>query len=162
MSYNEIHGGSRWSIHAYDEDRPSCADAGRVLSDWTIEGNILDATDVGEGFRGALIIQANNVAQVRNLTVKNNVLYAKETTPSEAQVRIRHNVDGVKLYNNSIHAGAVGVVITDGTPDNIDIQNNIFSNISEYDIKNDGAASAVAAATNLYLIEGRSKQSLAA
>lgn len=150
VSYNEIHGGSRWSIHAYDEDRPNCVDQGRIMSDWIIEGNILDATDVGDGFRGALIIQANNVAEVRNITVKNNILYADGSIPSEAMIRIRHNVDGVNIYNNTIHGGLVGVVITDGIPDNIVIKNNIFHNISDYDIKNDGSDGAAELDNNLY------------
>ena len=148
---NEIHGGSRWLIHAYDEDRPNCTDTNRVLLDWTIENNILDATNAGQGRRGAIVIQANNVALVKNMTIKNNIIYSEDTQSSEAMIRIRHNIDGLNIYNNIIHSGPVGVLVTDSIPKNIVVKNNILSAMSGLDVETRYATSGeVIIDNNLY------------
>jgi hypothetical protein len=124
---NYIAGGSKWLIHVFDEDRPNCNDVGRVLSG-TIEGNLLNATNSGQGRDGAVIIQANSAADVFGYTVKNNILYSTDGAgTSDGFLRIRHNVDGVYVYNNTFYnAGGNFIRITDSVPDNIVIKNNIF------------------------------------
>jgi len=139
---NEFSGGSMYAIHAYDEDRPSCADIGRVSKDWIIEGNWFNASDVGQGYRSAIIIGAGKggvTPSVRNITIKNNVIYT-DGTATGGGIRIYGGDEkGIQIYNNTFYGFPVGVAIDYGTTDNVDdvfIKNNIFSNISGVDIDN--------------------------
>ncbi len=137
---NEISGGSMYNIHAYDEDRVSCPDMGRVMENWVIERNWMNASDVGKGYRSAILLGVGNLAQMRNIVIRNNILYSNGSATmsgirifngDEKNIEICHNTfygfpDGIGIdYSSTIRA------------DNISIKNNIFSNISNEHIDND-------------------------
>ena len=150
---NEMRGGSKWLIHVFDEDRPNCDDINRILSG-VIEDNLLDATNVGSGRDGAVIIQANTAANVESYIVRNNIFYTTDgsTASGNGMLRIRHQVKDIYVYNNIFYnAGGSFIFVTDTGPRNIVIKNNIFDTSSGNDINAGSATSgAVLVSNNLY------------
>lgn len=154
---NEISGGSMYGIHAYDENRPTCTDIGRVLENWIIEGNWIDSSDKGKGYRSAILLShgSTGTSEIRNITIRNNVLFSDGTaTDSGIKIGIKRIKD-IKIYNNVIHNFEKGVGIgyySGGFVDDFFIKNNIFSNISGYHVSNKVTASSftLVVENNLY------------
>jgi hypothetical protein len=165
---NEIHGGAMYSIHAYDEDRESCTDTGRVLQNWIIEGNLMDASDAGAGFRSPMLIGAGNLASLDGMIVRNNILYSNGTAYL-AGIRIFAGVErNIAILNNTFYGLPSGVLIDYTSRDvmsGFTVNNNIFANmttsaqvpsISGYHIYNStGRPSVVTARSNLYDVSPR-------
>ena len=139
---NEFSGGSMYAIHAYDEDRPSCTDLGRGMENWTIEGNWINASDVGQGYRSAIIVGVSKggiPAYVKNITIKNNIMYTDGTATGGGVRIFGGDEKGIRIYNNTFYGFPAGVEIDYGSNDNVDnvsIKNNIFANISGVHIDN--------------------------
>ncbi|MBI5055370.1 MAG: fibronectin type III domain-containing protein [Nitrospirae bacterium] len=143
---NEIYGGATWLMHYYDESRVA-GEAGKAVSG-IIEGNIFDATNNGGiGLRGAIIFEVINNASTgipidfQSMIVRNNIFYTRDNgliDPGFAMVYMRANVKNVKIYNNVFYNMNQNAIRGDSsTASNIEVKNNIFSNISgtgNYDI----------------------------
>lgn len=130
---NEIHGGSKWLLHYYDERRKD--ETYKEISG-IIEGNWLDATNNGGvGLRGALIFDFTSSAcdfNVLRMEIKNNVFIAdNQLTAGFGMALFRHDVKNVKFYNNlfyNINTIAYNIysLYEDGAESTMEIKNNIF------------------------------------
>jgi chitodextrinase len=138
---NEFSGGSMYNIHAFDENRTSCTDVGRGLSDWLIEGNWLNASDVGEGYRSALKIANGSDAYVENITIKNNLIFSDGTATMGGINIGGGTIKHINIFNNTFIGFPYGVQIENwGYNDKVNffyIKNNIFANIGSYKIYNE-------------------------
>ncbi|VAW27539.1 hypothetical protein MNBD_BACTEROID07-431, partial [hydrothermal vent metagenome] len=156
---NEIHGGSKWLIHYYDEKRTSTETYKEVSG--VIDGNWFDATNNGGiGLRGAIIFQLSDngtppvTIEMKSMTVKNNIFFTRDAglINDWSMVMLRGNSKNIKIYNNTfynINTSAIAITTTKGT-ENFEIRNNIFADIDGYDIDASGNPQSVTASSNLY------------
>jgi hypothetical protein len=148
---NEIHGGSMYSIHHYDERRCSGQDVNRAMNNSTFDSNLLDLTrnstnpvNIRAGIISGINISGNSY---NNTTIKNNIIYSRDDLVSEAGVKLfsetQTTLTGIQIYNNTIHNVPVGLSVWYNTAAqyrDVNLVNNIFSNIGRNEIYVDGGA----------------------
>ncbi|NOY96870.1 MAG: hypothetical protein GXO81_10970 [Chlorobi bacterium] len=158
---NEIHGGAKWIIHYYDEKRTSTEVYKEVSG--VIEGNWFDATNNGGiGLRGAIILEVVNngsppvAIEMKEMVIKNNIFFTRDAglIPGWAMIFMRKNAKNIKIYNNTFYnINNRAIWVNHSSTENIDIKNNIFSNIDAYDIDAyylNGNPQNITAVNNLY------------
>jgi hypothetical protein len=146
---NELHGGSRYNIQAYDETRncvPLYSDTGRGISNLTIDSNLIDmnlsSVTPYTKYYGVLLGMAWSGGVLNNIVIKNNVFYLNDgsyhtdlSAVNIYQEAATVTMNGFYFYNNTVYGLENGIdtmQASSTTASNIDIRNNIFSNITAY------------------------------
>ncbi|MFH1585562.1 MAG: hypothetical protein ABIB79_02255, partial [archaeon] len=148
IKWNEVHGGSDFVMHFYDEDRCSgAASQGRGMDNCVISNNIFDATPIGTAtrynFRCGLVAEGKDgIADINNLSIYNNIFYSTNepignsgAPGTSGIIRMAEDMDDIYIYNNTFYNGYYGIHFNNegpNDPDNFVIERNIF-----YDLDSD-------------------------
>lgn len=147
MRDNELHGGSRYNVQVYDETRnctPLYSDAGRGISNVSFDSNLVDmnrsAVAPLDKWYGIIAGMAWSGGFLNNTTIKNNVFYLNDGSLNiyHAAINIYQEsapatLNGFYIYNNTIYGTQYGIYTMQAnntTVSNVDIKNNILSNIN--------------------------------
>lgn len=148
---NEIHGGGMYPIHNYDESRCNGQnDYQRYIQNQTLDSNLIDLTrsatnpqDMRAGIITGTDISGNAYS---NVVIKNNVIFSSDNLVSEGGVKLfsetNTTLDGIYIYNNTIYNVPHGLEVYYSSAchwRNVELKNNIFSNIGSYEIYIDGS-----------------------
>ena len=141
---NRISGITGYGVHIFDQRR-SGDPAGyeRLVSDVIVDSNVVYNSQE----RAGIIVAAYDHATVKNVVIRNNVLYGH----AGSGIVIRDDVSDIKVYNNTIYdintdgSEATGddAIYVGARAANIVIRNNVFS------LKNAGNHITVSGATNV-------------
>jgi hypothetical protein len=147
---NEIHGGGMYPIHNYDESRCSGQnDYQRYIQNQTFDSNLIDLTrnatnpqDMRAGIITGTDISGNAYS---NVVIRNNLIFSSDGLVSEGGVKLfsetNTTLDGVYIYNNTIYNVPHGLEVYYSSAchwRNVELKNNIFSNIGSYEIYVEG------------------------
>ena len=163
---NEIHGGGMYSIHHYDEARCYGSDLKRAMNNSTFDSNLLDITRSAENpinMKAGVLTGINIPGKAyTNTVIKNNIVYSRDHLVSESGIKLFSEtatvLDGVHIYNNTLHNVPRGLEViysTIGHWRNVDLVNNIFSNVGSYEIYVDGGSAVDIRPNFQYNLVGR-------
>jgi hypothetical protein len=153
---NEIHGGSMYSIHNYDEGR--CEDNGGVsvnrrMLNQTFDSNWFDETqdsvtpvEIRAGILTGTHLDQTDGNTYTNTTIRNNVFFSRDGNASAGAIMLYSEgtatYNGVHVYNNTFAGpfpyGTYVVYDSTSTWKNVDFTNNIYANIGQYEWYTDG------------------------
>lgn len=140
---NTIINPSQYGIHIYD-NRKKTGDPVRLFSNLLIEGNYVATS----GSRSGIIIQTGSYTEISGITIRNNVL----ANNPNGGIRIRDvgvGIDNLKIYNNTIYGGDYGIEITPDDVTNVDVTNNIITNVGR-DIYDWSKSSSITVENNVF------------
>jgi hypothetical protein len=152
---NELHGGSMYGIHNYDEERCSAPySVNRRISNLVIDSNWIDMTrdatvpvDIRDGILTGMNLDDTNGNTYANATIRNNVFFSRDSLVSEGGIQLHSenskNLNGIHIYNNTFAGpfpACVNVFYSSAASySNVDFTNNICSGVSQYDWDSGGA-----------------------
>jgi len=147
---NELHGGAMYPIHNYDEYRCNGSnDTNRHMLNQTFDSNLIDMTQAAQSpqvIRAGILTGIDQPGNAyTNTVIKNNIFYSRDNLVSEAGIKffaeLNTTLNGIHVYNNTIYNAPWGLEVyydSSATYTNVDLTNNIFSNIGSYEIYVDG------------------------